>query len=388
MGEHDGLASHPDGGAKDSGASGRFRVPRGHPFLKKLVRTLLVFVVAFAVLIGGWILLHVARSKGEVKPLWTEADLPALPPAEENAWTVLVSRSDELKGDSLPEDLKKLLEAPTNELLLTRAGDVSSWLEKPGSLKRLFLLDEALEKPRFADACPLTVDSNCPYMPLMQTHDLAELRIVEAVGKGKPAEAIALADKLLRADLMFLGSTRSLIGTIIASKNAEASMRLAGFAVDAVPTDAPLQEGELSRNLTALSATLESATGNDWSMSRAIKGEYLVGESAITTLGAQAAGSGGMAQYLFDRKNTIELLQPYYVALNEAAETPAGKTPPPSPRFTGEGMWWAYNPTGKYALDMMMVEIGPRIADFEKTKAGLLASRGDLSKRVAALHNL
>jgi hypothetical protein len=326
--------------------------------------------------------------------LWTEADLPALPPAPDNGW--LVFSNKRLGNPNVPSTLALLCDGkghPSDLAAWQEArrlrGDIVSVVSDRGNEARIDALREAYLEPQFRDACPLDFEADCQWIPLLRAHQLVELSLLDRAMDGHFEQAFSGADLLAQGDLSFVVSSRTLVSQMVGFAIARRMMSLvdvllAGYGDElagAQPVSAKIS------TLESIHKRLSSLDPVELSMRRSLVGEYqmVVRTLDLVEQSPSAAGIGGkwepLAGLLYDRGATQRLINDEYRALMEFVEVPG--TPEPVSKDATEGWgWWLRNPIGKQLHGLTSV-MAPTLARGKKDADGVILLRDAVIKRLA-----
>ena len=315
--------------------------------------------VAVLVLAGAWVGAHVLRSAPA--PHWSDADLPPLPPAEENGWEQLRVRG-----------FRAELEEPWNRL--AGEGAEALWAESARTLGARAAIaahredaEAILALPRFVDACPARLSASCPTLEVLALIDVAALIATGHAHEGEWEEAIGSAARLVDRMGQLAASGRLLVTRmlgVVALREA-LSVALAVARHTPVEVDLSALEGALELDEAAIE------------LAPAFVGEYLFFRSAMEESREQPL--------LIDRAQTDAMAVRLYGELRAfAEEPPAGPRPSREPYSEGP-LWWVYNAGGKEMLDLMMAGDMTTLVDrYRDERAAMLEERDALRARLEA----
>lgn len=334
-------------------------------FKRVLLCLVFLFLGSFLVLT----VLHQLSPKSAPPPLWTEADLPALPREEENGFSLILKEEksflDTQKIDAVLKDI-------TWEKLLSSQGALSQELQSPALQEKLALFKRALSFPRFADSCPARFDASCPSMLVLRLHKLAEADLLLNAAQGNWGEATLTLQNLLRADLDFLSSSRRFISTAIALSNTLQSLRIASMLVEASNGDSALK--------SSLATSIAPASVEKVSVTNSLITEYV---SSYQVIEGFPNASSWIERLYFDKAQTVELLNTYFQEARQFASSPKTQAAPVPPLSGKQGVThWLYNPTGKLLLETLLIELEVLILNVEEKKVELSVALQDLKARL------
>lgn len=361
---------------------------------RRLARLGLRLLVFAGVLLVVWLGAQLALRRPRPAPLWTEADLPPLPPAAENGRALVDAR---VRPSNSPPDTPRPLQdllrptgaAPADRWVRVEplAPTITSLLKDPSVQPWLTLLDEAYARPRFADACPMSFDANCPMMQPFQAHRLQEVAALQEGLQGRWPEALARAERSLRANLDLMSSARGFVAYTMGMSNAHRSVELIHTLLDGhARAGQPTAGADLTPVASRIVSDLAGLREADLHMQRAVIGQYLhfVQSLDMVSRGTPMMGvsSTSIAARLFDPGQTLEVANEYFTRLMAAARDPRA-VKPPEPYTLGAG-WWLNNATGKRVLSVTLLDFS-YIRDKEAEKAALLTEKESLLRRLRAM---
>ncbi len=314
-------------------------------------------------------------------PLFTEGDLPALPPPADNGWSTFQAGT-KVSVAEVPPDLRRLC-APAEEPrsfseVVAQAGPVAHFVAD--SDRSIQLLESALAQPAFADACGIGVDAHCSYLPLLAAHQAVELAVLHRALQGHWNHALGSATALLRGDAGLLSSFRTFASEAIAMAGARRSVALASLlaagltATRGEATREPLAPGATGALLAAVTAL--GAANVD--LRRSVIAEHLLAARAV-----EAFAAGTLRErLLLDPGQTLRLLDERTAAAAAFAEAPE-TAPPPVVRLRSEGAtWWLHNALGKQMLDATAVDFAVLLRKANEDRRALTLAAGAVSAQL------
>jgi len=353
-------------------------------------------VLLVAVLLGGC---HYALPAGlseEEQPLWTEADLPPLPPDADNGWVVFGEGIGTLsRMSSLPSDLSYLVHPDDVEFAEVTWADardlgqeIDSFLGEESNLTCARFMLHAMAKPRFADACGISSEARCPAIEMLESHRGATLIEIHAALWGFWDEAAMGTSRMLRQsfDLVVSSrrpSTRAVSLIMGRMPIALAGTLLAGWEED---TGGGHRDPDVRRALAGLCAEVEAFDPRDIDPWQPMIGEYL-GFLEVADMAAPRSDDGGIVDLVFyDRDSTLHVLNECFKALREFAKNPLVADLPSSPDSTERWGWWLYNPVGKKVLSGdWWWALTSMLETHENRRRELAATRDDVLGRCEGL---
>ena len=361
------------------------------PWRKVLLGVGLAVVLLF-VAAGGWLGANLLLKDPQPALLWTEADLPALPPAPDNGW--LVFSKKRLGNPNVPSGLALLCDGkghPSDLAAWQEArrlrGDIVSVVSDASNEARIDALREAYRKPHFQDACPLDFEADCQWIPLLRAHQLVELSLLDRAMDGHFEQAFSGADLLAQGDLSFVVSSRTLVSQMVGFAIARRMMSLVDVLLAGYEDELADAQPVKTSTLESIRKRLSSLDPVGLSMRRSLIGEYqmVVRTLDLVEQSPSAAGIGGkwepLAGLLYDRGATQRLINDEYRALMEFVEVPG--TPEPVSKDATEGWgWWLRNPIGKQLKGLTSV-MAPTLARGRSDAEALILLRDAVIKRLA-----
>ena len=276
---------------------------RSRPRAIALAAALLLVLAA-----AGWTLVRVVPALWATPPpppSRDEArDLEPLPGAAENGWTVIASAPpgtfSDLEGPA--DDLLRPGEGPPPRDALERVGEevIAWWVPEP----TLARIDEALQRPRFALACPLDADvGECSPIAWYFAHRVAASHTIRDTLLGWDDEALERTERLLRADRDAIATARSLIELMVAVAGARQSIELTGLVGSILGArEEAFGTPELRARLDLVELALASLEPEGWSAERALIGESIRTRRALESVAQSGEVAGlGHAMESFDR---------------------------------------------------------------------------------------
>ncbi len=296
----------------------------------KRTRWILIGVVVAAVAAVVTMVSMRRGSVADVERLWSEADLPTLPPTASNGWQVVVDARAQLPVDYPTENLAEV------SALLADPDTVWSELEARdatmspiiAAFKRSAYRDvwhRARALPTFADACAWVAMADCPTIMLVQLHRIAVLDfLLDARGEHWD-EALEGMHRLLQIELDFQASARDVVAQVAAAEMLADGMSATVALV--TRAGAQGQQPQLRAKLLELASTAEFGPHLD----RAVVAHYLrtmVGLEQLAAAQATAGVPGDLATWLFSPAKTGAELNRYFRVLMKVVTDEAGRPEP------------------------------------------------------------
>ena len=346
---------------------------------------------------GGLLAANLLLRKPPPAPLWTEADLPPLPDPAANGWVRVQNDVARRVPPNLPAALKSLTapspaSAAWGEVQRNKVA-IAEQVAAPQSASWLPTIEAARASPRFADACPSRIDAACEELRFFSLHQLYELAVFDAALRGEWEDAFQRAAGLAALDVDYAATSRRALSGTIALKNCVRVVSLIDVLLsgyEAVESSQRIRvAGPTARTLDSLLGRISEDTLD---LRRMVIGEYLFsldGLDAIDrspgALSPEAGRFGPLARVLFDRGETLRMLNDEYEPIAKYASAPHGPAPDvPGPHAQGP-LWWLRNPTGKQALDTLRLPLASVIQRAAADRETCLLRRNVVRPRVAVV---
>ncbi len=365
---------------------------RGKPWRKVLLGAGLA-VVLLLLAAGGWLGANLLLKDPQPTQLWSEADLPALPPASDNGWIVFSNRK--LGNPTIPAGLASLCDGKAHPTPLAAwqearslRGEIVSVVSDSNNQARMDALRDAYLKPHFRDACPLDFEAGCQWIPMLRAHQLVELSLLDRAMDAHFEEALSGVDLLAQGDVSFVGSSRTLVSQMVGFATVSRMMSLVSVLLAGFEDE--LAAGRLvsvkASTLESIRERLSALDPAALTMRRSLVGEYQMVVRALDQVerSPSAAGIGGgwapLAGFLYDRGATQRLVNEEYQALMKFVEVP-GTPEPVSKDPTQPWGWWFRNPVGKQMYGLTSV-MAPTLARGKRDADGVILLRDAVVKRL------
>ena len=341
-----------------------------------------------------WVTVQVLLRRPHPALLFTEADLPKLPKAGENGWEVLRTEMHAIRDPQRPDkEMTEICDAKATfedrwARAEARASKLSDVAQDEQTKKWLAVADKASANPRFADACPISFEPDCPTpLQLLALHQLQEAVVLHDALGSRWDDALARTKRMMRVDVDFLPSGRSTLSQAIARAHVHRSIKLVDVLL--VGAVREKERGPDGARLVAfareIDATIAKIREDDMAPLRAVIAEYLFSAYAIDYLTTSTHGRYRQASdFLYDPGHTLEMLNEQFEQY--AAFARAGGTGKP-PEFQRKWNWFLRNPVGHLALGATHGTLENHIPTISRDRASLLKDREDLHNRLTALTN-
>ena len=260
-------------------------------------------------------------------PLWTAADLPALPPAADNGWTVLQvegSGDDFAAIGEANAALKQALEATSVADARTALSEMRMLAAKKGPATERCA--NAFEKQHLAYACTPHPNDKCRVIPFHQCHAWWLTQLLVEQTSSDPQPIAERFNRQLDKDQEIAHTASTLLGQKVVAR----------ALTDTVDVALWLNK---HRPEALKGVKLERLKGRMLNVKNAAIGEYMFSTAAIEMVSSEDN------HLLYDTGATLQLL-------NEAHE-PARNGDysaialPPRPTF-----WWWHNPVGWHVIEL------------------------------------
>lgn len=311
--------------------------------------------------LAGWAVASFLHREPPHPPAFDEArDLPALPPASQNGWAVIAPHQYSFFEPEPPSVIVWSDEgAPPRARWEEMRAELEEWEPAP---EVRAVLDDAYARPRFFMACELSLTEDCSVLGWLYADRAASGVALRDASLGWDEEALARAERLLRANRDALSQARTVLGALAASRLTMEAIELTALLGAIV---AAREEGAASpvllEQLDSLERALNELEPESWSFERAIIGEALIIRSAIDTLPASDTGWFGLTP---DLARVARLSDEYLRGCIEYARNPARVAPPELPR--AGPLWRALDPVGPLLLETLSSDVVSSVDTFEE----------------------
>jgi len=290
-------------------------------------------VVLLGMLAGAYLYAHHARPLPP--PLWTEADLPELPPAEDNGWVLLRDRGYAFSVDD--EGGLLSLETSPQELPEDTARAIADELRGDEPARR-----EIGALGHFADGCA-TTDTYCPFLPMHYLAVERGLAMIVGARLGHWTRVTEEAEALSRQTSGFTATCRTVASCLVAVRALENSM----IAAESVAFIASNADDPPIDVLEALVELVASAVTPSPDVGRTIVFDCVSYRRTFAALNGEL---------LLDRAYTLGRLDDMCRSVHAYAVDPTLGAPTGWPQTDG-ALWWLYNARGKEYLAMYAVNL-------------------------------
>jgi hypothetical protein len=330
-----------------------------------------------------WLALSIAAVIGAVQllrpeplppPRFDEArDLPPIPPDDVNGWALLAAAPRGTFGaDARDWPLAEVELAPDDATLATLASEraaILAWSPAPEVVARL---DEAWARPRMAFVCGLEPRGRCEIVAGVRAQRLELARSLQDAVRGNDAEALARAERVLRADRDLSCSARDTTQWFVAQRSLRMALVHVALLAHLVESrEAP--STEVLARLASLERELDAIDPAAWSLEPALRGEAIFSRRAAEVASTRGRGRLGLVR-------AVEELDAYHQAAIFYARDPqrAPRPVPPdvesySPIVERNGRW-IVQVTRDIALD---VDSSPRFT--QQTTESLARARAEIA---------
>lgn len=306
----------------------------------------------------AWVSAHVIFAEARPEPLARPSDFPALPRREDNGFELVARASPKPSQPpkTLPVLATKRAELPTWAQAETAAAETKAFVERADTKATLAILDVALDKPVFVDACADRSDHACSNVQALLALRIESYAILALAQEGQNEEATRRLGRLLRAEEGWLHSPRSFVSQRASLSAARSTLQLVALVGPRLSPD------QRARLLPVVGAFAKRPVDLGW----LVKITYLEDVALLDDVVRTSSGwhmvsptsppppptlyERFVSQRLLDRGRTERML------LERAKQTlrwaEKGDVPLPPPARYGESpLFWAYNPVGKMLLD-------------------------------------
>lgn len=330
-----------------------------------------------------------APGRTSAEPLWTEASLPAAPAKPDNGFAVLVDQQDSLGKFEVPSALLGI-GSPTaggsEDATWTamQAPAVISFLDSEEARDRFAGFERSLAMPRFADDCPLEIETVCPVRLILVMHRTMEFRAVRVAAQGDWNVALGWGTRLARADADYLMSARGVIAHALGLAALHRAVELSAVLASRMEAAGRCSSRtpEQTASLEALRAGLVALDASKFDLRKAVISEYVIERKQLQKI---FAGSTGIREkVLLDPEDTLRRLDARYKAIAAFAAAPLTAPPPPMSPVTLPWTEVLSNPIGKQTLAMLEADVTGVFQNFEHKRIDTAKRRDGVVKAIGA----
>lgn len=341
-----------------------------------------------------WMSAQVLLRRPTPAMMFTQADLPPIPPPNDNGWEILRNELQSTSTLQRPDkDIASLCDAKatfTDRWARTtaNAAKLGTLVRDEQTQKWLSIMDKAGKLPHYADGCPIEFDPPCPRpLQLLNLHEMHEAVVLNDALAGHWENAFVRTLQLLRMDNLFLPSARSSLGQAVARSHVHRSLKLVEILLDGVADEKKAGRGPDAAQLAEFARKMDPLVTHvqedDLSPMKTVVVEYLYSVWMLEHLHyLPQARSRYLREIFYDPGHTLEMLNgrfDEYVAF--AKSNAAG----PAPQFPRTWNWFLRNPIGHLALEGTRGTIENRVPAMIKDNAVFLKDQEALHKRLVAL---
>jgi len=252
----------------------------------------------------------------------------------------------------------------------------------------LSLVDKAAARPRFADACPITFEPDCPRpLHLLALHQMQEAAVLDDALNQRWKDAFSRVAQMVHTDTDFLPSARSTLTLAVARAQVHRSVKLVDILLDGAAHEKEQSRGpdgaQLHRFALDIEPLFEKVHEEDLAPMRAVIAEYLFSVYAIEHLTDSAQGRFSRGStILYDPNHTLEMLNERFEKYVAFAQSDAlGE----APKFPKSRVWFLRNPYGHLALEVTRGALENHVPTISKDRNLLMQDLAALHKRLLAL---
>jgi hypothetical protein len=370
--------------------------PTKPPLWRRAVRAVAWVLAGLVVLALIWAGAQLALKRPAPAPLFTDADLPALPRPDENGWVVLTNEMRSSRNPERPDkDVTEICDAKTTlhdrwARAEARAQKLSDVAHDAATKRWLALIDKASAYPRFADGCVFEIEQNCSRpLQMLAIHQMQEAVVLHDAMGSRWDEAFARIGRMMRVDVDFLPSARSTVSQAVAKAHVHRSIRLVDTLLEGASLEKPQGRGPDAALLAALAREVEPMLAKireeDLAPIRAVIAEYLFFTYSLEHLTDSPEWQFTKDNtILYDPGHTMEMLNARFEKWAAYARADGVGDPP---EFARNPMRFLRNPVGQSLVDMTGGALETHVLSIAKDRTKLLQDRDALRKRLSALTN-
>lgn len=368
--------------------------PTKPPFWRRAFRAIGLILAGAVVLMLIWAGAQVLLRRPQPELLFTYADLPKVPPPEENGWDVLRLEIHTIGEPQRPD--KDITEICDGKATFTdrwpraesRASKISALAQDETTKQWLALVDKAAARPRFADGCPIGFEPDCPRpLHMLALHQMQEAVVLHDALSQRWDDALKRAATMLRVDIDFLPSARSTLTQAVARAHLHRSLKLAELLLDGAASEKQNGRGPDAARLAQFARDVDplfkKIYEEDMAPLRVVIAEYLFSVYAIQNLKDSPQGKHSRSSTIFyDPGHALEMLNERFERYAAYARSGGAGKPPEFPRSR---LWFLRNPGGHLVLEATRGALENHVPSISKDNKLLLADQAALQKRLTAL---
>lgn len=326
--------------------------------------------------------------------MFTQADLPPVPPANENGWEILKNElRPKMQLQRIDKDVASLCDAKATftdrwTRTTTHAAKLATVARDEEIRKWMTIIDKAAALPHYADGCPIELEPECPRpLQLLNLHQMQEAIVLNDALTGHWEAAFARTVDMLRMDDLFLPSARSVLGQAVARSHVHRTLKLVEVLLDGAAEEKKAGRGpevaqiaEFARKMDPLVLRIQES---DLSPVKVVVAEYLYSIQLLEHVNYfPQARSRYLREIFYDPGHTLEMLNDRFDKYVTFAKSNAAG---PIPEFPRKWNWFLRNPIGHLALEGTRGTIENRVPATAKDNVVFLKDQETLHKRLVAL---
>lgn len=361
---------------------------------RRAVRIIGGFFGAILALLILWMGAQVLLRRPYPAMMFTQADLPALPPPADNGWEILKNEiSPKTQVKRIDKDLASLCDAKATftdrwTRTTTNASKLATVARDEEIRKWMAMIDKAAALPHYADGCPIELEPPCPRpLQFLNLHQMQEAIVLNDALTGHWENAFTRATNMLRMDDLFLPSARSTLDQAIARSHVHRTLKLVDVLLDGAAEEKKAGRGPEAAQLSEFARKIDPLVmriqENDLSPMKTVVSEYLYSIRLLEHLNYfPQARSRYVREIFYDPGHTLEMLNGRFDEYVTFAKSNAAG---PVPEFPRKWNWFLRNPIGHLALEGTRGAIENRVPAMVKDNAAFLQDQEALHKRLVAL---
>jgi hypothetical protein len=326
--------------------------------------------------------------------LFTYADLPKVPPPDENGWDVLRTEIHTVAEPKRPD--KEITEICDAKATFTdrwvraerRAEKMSTIAQDEETTKWLALVDKAAALPRFADACPISLEPDCPRpLHMLALHQIQEAVVLHDAMSQHWDDALKRATTMLRVDIEFLPSARATLTQAIARSHVNRSLKLVDVLLDGAASEQAGGRGpdaaRLAQFARDVDPLLKKIHEEDLAPLRAVIAEYLFSVYVIDHIkDSPQAKYSRTSTIFYDPAHALQMLNERFEEYAAYARSGGVGKPPDFPK---NRLWFLRNPGGHLVLEATRGTLETHVPSISKDNKLMMLEVAALQKRLATL---
>jgi hypothetical protein len=338
---------------------------------KRSLRVAAVLGAVPVLLIAVWLGMNLVKHSAP-PPLFTENNLPPVPPADTNGCSVIYDNQvyNEFFAKDIC-DINLFSNASAMELFLDKArGEytVAKTLAARDDVKKMMgLYRDIIKKPVFADMAKPDPADGQKYRVYLALHNSITATMIVRMQEKRYGEAFRLMRDQMSLNIQYIRSARSMTNYLTAMRAYEKSLNILKSMMNQFTGDRRMG-GDVVAASREIAELIKTLNQQGVSLSQIVMFEYILSWKQNFNPAVRHPEAGvlqGMkrkALVFFDRGLTQKLFNERWKQLYEYARRPGDATPEEvrklqEQRYTTARFWWLHNAVGKKYLDSIPIPV-------------------------------